>query len=251
MLTSVIIAVIGTAYFAYKFISTKRKVFFINIALLYIAIGLGYSLIAGIQAPIEYKKEKEYRYGFVIQNLKDIRKAEIAYKDQYGVFTGDFEVLINFVKFDSLRVTRRLGTLPDTLSESMAVDAGMSITSIPTTITKKTTKVLFNIDIDSDFEVVDEVSAKIALDLGYLIRDTIKLSVIETVFNHNYNADSLKYIPFSDKNSTFKLEAGVIETASKVKVQVFEAKDTDPFDPNHILQVGSLEEATNNAGNWE
>ena len=251
MLTSVIIAVVGTAYFAYKFISTKRKVFFINIALLFIAIGLGYSLIAGIQAPIEFKKEREYRYSFVINNLKDIRKSEVAYKDQYGVFTGDFDVLINFVKFDSLKVTRRLGTLPDTLSESMAVDAGMSITSIPTTITKETTKNLFNIAISTDFDVVDEASAQIALDLGYLIRDTVRLSVIETVFNTNYNADSLKYVPFSKTGAVFTLAAGEIETASKVKVQVFEAVDTDPFDPNHILKVGSLTEATNNSGNWE
>ena len=251
MLSSVLIVVVGTAYFAYKFVSTKRKVFFINIALLFIAVGLGYSLIAGIQAPIEYKKEKAYRYSFVIKNLKDIRKAELAYKDQFGVFTGDFDVLINFVKFDSLKVTRRLGTLPDTLSETMAVDAGMSLTSFPVKISKKTTKELFHKDIDADFEVFDEETANQALDLGYLIRDTVKLSVIETVFNNDYNADSLKYVPFSLTKATFTLEAGEIETASKVKVQVFEAVDTDPFDPNHILKVGSLTEATNNSGNWE
>jgi len=251
VLSSVIIAVLGTVYYIYKYISTKRPIFFVNLALVYAAVGLGYALISGIQAPIEFKKEKEYRYSFVIQNLKDIRKAELAYKDQFNVFTGDFKVLIDFVKYDSLKVTRRLGALPDTLSESMAVERGLSITSIPTVITKEKAKELLNVVISEDLVVNDKASAKKALEIGFLIRDTVKLSVLETVFNLNYNVDSLEYVPFSNKHAKFKLAAGEIETASKVKVQLFEAVDTDPFDPNDVKKVGSLTEATNNAGNWE
>lgn len=151
-----------------------------------------------------------------------------------------------------MRVVRKLGELKgDTISETMALEMGLSIAKLPATITKEKAKELFNIELSSDLIVDNELTTKQALDLGFLIRDTIKISVQDTIFGSNYNVDSLRYVPFSEKKAQFKLAAGVIETASKVKVQVFEAVDTDPFDPNMVLQVGSLEEATNNAGNWE
>ncbi len=251
VLSLVIIAVLASVLFVFRYLKTKRPIFFVNLVLVYAALALTYFLISGIQAPIDFKKEREYRYSFVIESLKDIRKAELAYKDQYSMFTGDFDVLIDFVNFDSLRVARRLGSLPDTLTESMAVETGMSITSLPAVVSKETAKILFNVEIANDFEVVDEATAKKALEIGFLIRDTVKLSVKETVFSMDFNADSLRYVPFSTTQAEFKLAAGEIETASKIKVQVFEAVDTDPFDPNKVLKVGSLEEATNNAGNWE
>ena len=251
VLSLVVIAALASVVFVFRFVKTKRPIFFVNLSLVYAALGLTYYLISGIQAPIDFKKEREYRYSYVIQNLKDIRSAQVAYKDEYGVFTGDFDVLIDFVKFDSLRVARKLGSLPEGVNEQMAIDSGITITNLPAIIFKDKTKELFNVEIAQDFEIVDEATANTALEIGYLIRDTVKISVKETVFNLDYNADSLAYVPFSTTQAKFTLEAGEIITASKVKVQVFEAIDTDPFDGNKILKVGSLEEATNNAGNWE
>ncbi len=242
-------AVLGVA-FLFQFLKSKRPIYLLNIVLTAGALVLAYYLITGIQAPIEFDKEKQYRYSFVIENLKDIRKAELAYKDEHGVFTGDFDELINFVKYDSMKVVRKLGTLPDTLTESMARDMGITIAELPYTITKRKAKKVLNKKIKQNIEVTENTT-NLALDLGFLIRDTIKISVMDTVFGSDYPIDSLRYVPFSTKGAEFTLAAGVIETASKVKVQVFEAKDTDPFDPNHVLQVGSLTEATNNAGNWE
>jgi len=250
VLSIIIIAVAASALFIFRFLKTKRTIFFINLVLVYAALALSYFLITGIQAPIEFKKEREYRYSFVIKNLIDIRKAELAYKDQHGVFTGDFDVLIDFVKNDSMKVVRKLGALPDTLGEIGAIEVGMAIAKLPSTISKKKTKELFNVEIPNDFDV-DENNVDKALEIGYLIRDTISVSVLDTVFSPVYPIDSLPYVPFSKKAAMFKLAAGEIETASGVKVQVFEAVDTDPFDPNKVLKVGSLEEATNNAGNWE
>lgn len=251
VLTLVIIAALASVLFVYRFVRSKRPIFFVNLVLVYAALALTYYLISGILAPIEFKTEREYRYSHVINSLKDIRKAEIAYKDEFGVFTGDFDVLIDFVKFDSVRVVRKLGALPDTLNEHMALDLGMSIPVIPATITKKKTKQLFNTEIAEDFEINDDVSLQIARDLGFLIRDTVKISVKDTVFGSSFSADSLRYVPFSETGAEFTLAAGEIVSASKIKIQVFEAVDTDPFDPNKILKVGSLTEATNNAGNWE
>ncbi len=251
VLSLVIIAAIATVVFVLKFLKTKRPIFFVNLVLVYAALGLGYFLISGIEAPIDFKKQREYRYSFVIQRLKDIRKAELTYKDENGVFTGSFDTLINFVKTDSIRVLRKLGTLPDTLNEEMAIEKGMVFSKLPATVHKTAAKELFNVELPSDFDIVDSETAKKAVEIGFLIRDTVKISVRDTVFGADYPIDSLRYVPFSEKHAKFKLAAGEIESASKIKIQVFEAVDTDPFDPNMILQVGSLDEATNNAGNWE
>jgi len=251
-LSIIIIAVVATVVVGYRFFKTKSTSLLIILGLVYASLFLGYKLTTGILAPIEFVKERDYRYKHVIESLKNIRKAEIAYKDEHGKFTGDFETLINFVKSDSVSVVRKLGTLPDTLNEALAAEIGLSIRKLPAVITKAQALKLGNVIIKEDVIVENNhKSLHIALKMGFLIRDTVKISVKDTLFGPKFNVDSLQYIPFSAKGAKFQLGAGEIETASKIKVQVFEAIDTDPFDPNKILKVGSLTEATNNSGNWE
>ena len=185
----------------------------IQIGLFIVIIVLAYFLYASIEEPIAFQKEKARRYEKVIQRLKDIRTAELAYKDVYGKFTGNFDSLITFVKYDSIPIIKKIGEIPDNLLDSLT---------------------------EAD-----------AVKLGMITRDTIKISVLDTIFSKDYIIDSLKYVPFTHGTAIFRLGAGIVETGSKVKVNVFEAVDTKPFDPNDTLRVGSLTEATNNAGNWE
>lgn len=215
----------------------------LKIGLPVLIVVLAFFLIRGINTPIQFEKEKKIRYKAVINNLKDIRTAQLSYKDVYGKFTGSFETLIDFVKYDSIPLVRSLGSLPDTLNEQMALDLGIIITSIP--------------EDKTDEEVLAE---------GFLIRDTVKISVLDSIYPVGYPIDSLRYIPFTN-NHEFKMGAGIVETGSKVKVHVFEAKAENFVILNGLneqliinmnegkdypgLKVGSLEEATNNAGNWE
>jgi hypothetical protein len=67
----------------------------IQIALLIGAIILAYLIWDSIRTPLDFEKEKKVRYEQVIENLKDIRKAEIAFKDVYGRFCGDWDSLVN------------------------------------------------------------------------------------------------------------------------------------------------------------
>ena len=215
----------------------------LKIGLPVLIVLLTFFLIRGINTPIQFEKEKKIRYSEVIQNLKDIRTAQLAYKDVYGNFIGSFDTLINFVKYDSMPLVRSLGSLPDTLTEKMALEMGLIVTSIPQGKT--------------DEEILAE---------GLLIRDTVKISVLDSIFPDKYAIDSLRYIPFTD-NEVFGMGAGAVKTGSGVTVQVFEAKAEnfvilDGLNEQLIinlnegtdypgLKVGSLEEATNNAGNWE
>lgn len=200
----------------------------IQIVLAIIIVVLTYFIYEGVMTPIRFDKEKAIRYAEVIQRLKDIRTAQIVYKDQFGKYTGSFDTLINFVKTGEMKLVKSIGQIDEdslaTMTEAEAVKKGL------------------------------------------IIRDTILMAVADTLFPKGYAIDSLRYIPFTE-GKEFKMGAGTVLTASKVKVKVFEAKalnvdilhgldeqliinlnDTDKF-PG--LMVGSLEEANNNAGNWE
>ncbi len=70
----------------------------LQILLSIVAIVLAVLIYNSIQHPIEFEKAKKVRYDATIERLKDIRKAEIAYKSVYGKFTGSWDTLINFLE---------------------------------------------------------------------------------------------------------------------------------------------------------
>ena len=183
---------------------TKR---IIQVVLTVAIIGLLYFCYESIATPIRFQKEKARRYNQVIERLKDIRKAQLAYNEKYGLYTASFDTLINFVKNDSLPIVMAIGNVPDTLTEEQAVK------------------------------------------MNLVTRDTILISVIDTLFGKAYPVDSIKYVPFTN-GAIFKMAVGEVQTGSGVAVKVFEAKDSKPFDPSQVMAVGSLTEATT-AGNWE
>lgn len=205
----------------------------IKIVLALAVILLGYLLIESIMQPIRFNKERTKREKATISRLEDIRTAQVAFKDKFGSYTGSFDSLIHFVKSDSFPIVRAIGSIPDSLYL-----AGMT---------------------ESE-----------ALELGLIIRDTLYVSVLDSIFQFDYPIDSLRYVPFADTNQFF-IGATEIETASNVKVKVFEAHVINDILLHNMdrqliinytaervkitnfpgLRVGSLEEATNNAGNWE
>lgn len=200
----------------------------IQLALVVLVVVLGVLLVRSIMEPINFKKEQTYRYGVVVQKLKDIRTAQLAYKDVYGRFTGSFDTLTTFVKTDSLPLIFKKGEIPE--------------------------------------EFLGQITEREAIEKGMIIRDTIRVAVLDSLFGVEYPIDSLSYIPFSD-GKKFKMAEGEIITGSKLKVKVFEAKAPSKFILNGLdeqaiinfndgwdykgLKVGSLEEANNAAGNWE
>jgi len=212
-----------------------KKIFQI---LLFIAIiALAYLSYQSINKPLEFGKIQEQRYERIIDQLKDIRKAQGAYKEVNGKYTGSFDTLISFIKTDSMPLIKSIGSLTDE-----QVEAGMT--------------------------------EKEAVKKGFITRDTIKISALDTIFGKEYAIENLKYVPFTKGQHEFKLGAGVFITGSQVKVQVFKARvsnmiifedifeeyseEIKELNGNRIrlnkypgLMVGSLEEANNNAGNWE
>lgn len=205
----------------------------LQIVLILVILGLSYAIYESIQQPIRFQEEQTKRATSVIERLKGIRDAQVAYRSLNNKYTGSFDTLIHFVREGKLSLVKMEGSLSDSL-----IAAG-----------------------------VTEVKA---LAMGLIRRDTVYVSAKDSLFRKGFNPDSLQFVPFT-KGGKFEMGAGILVTGSGVKVQVFEAKVSNNVYLNGLerqevinmndkakklnkfagLKVGSLEEANNNAGNWE
>lgn len=213
------------------------KKIIIQVLLAALIVFLGYQCYNSIMIPQKFTEIKAQRYERIIQKLKDIRTAEMAYKDAHGRYTGSFDTLIYFIKHDSVKVVRSIGSLSDD-----QLEAGMTEAE--------------------------------AIKQGLILRDTMRVSALETIFSKDYPIDNLRYVPFTNKKYEFRLGSSSIKTDSGVEVPVFEASvnnmkifedlgeefKTSLLEENGErqrlnkfpgLKVGDLKEANNNVGNWE
>lgn len=194
-----------------------------QIVLAIVIVVIAYFVYESIMKPIRFVEEKNKRYDVTIQRLIDVRTAQVAYRSRYNKYTGSFDTLITFLKEGQFKVVKQIGSEDDSL----------------------------------------------AVAQGKVYRDTILVAVRDSLFK-NYAVDSLRFVPFSG-GAQFEMAAGELETGSKVKVKVFECKAHNDIilkglDRQEIinmndlakklekyagLKVGSMTEATNNAGNWE
>ena len=58
---------------------------------------LAWQLYNSIIGPVKFNEKRDARYAKVIDNLKDIRSAELAFKEINGKFTGSFDSLVRFI----------------------------------------------------------------------------------------------------------------------------------------------------------
>lgn len=241
MLAVILIIVLGIALiFALaigvnKFI--PRKFYGILSLLLWVAIAyMGYAIYASIDDPIKFNKVKKARYAQVIENLKDIRKSQLAYREVNKKFTNNWDSLIGFIETgEFVLVERRDTTYPD-----------------------KAKNKLYGLSDEGGYYLED------------VVIDTIGFtSVKDSLFKNTDRYKRMMNIPVEGVSDKIELEAGYIET-EKSKIPVFEAKvhkDKILFDQDknllyqekltvsvdgvngEFLKVGSMEEI-NTTGNW-
>ncbi|MCD8073247.1 MAG: hypothetical protein LUE10_08845 [Alistipes sp.] len=184
-------------------------------------------LFRHLTTPLNFQKEVKVREAAVISRIQDIRTAQQAYKQKYQRYTPTFDSLIYFILNDSLIFERSSGSVDDTL----------------------------------------------AVARGLVTREEFSIPVIDTIFRKKVtreDVENLRYIPYGD-GAEYIMDAGMFETDSKVVVPVFEAKapykaflsdlnrqelinyidDAKTLGKYPGIKVGALDQATNDAGNWE
>jgi hypothetical protein len=222
-----IVGILGALYV--KGVVSRQIQMIVTIVVAVGAVYFAYMDYAVIQDELAAHRKKEKIKVAVVQRLKDIRKAQVAYNKQYGKYANSFDSLIYFLKNDEISLIKRLGSLPDSLpTEEMAMEAGI-IQGMPEGMT--------------DEDVIAQ---------GLIVRDTIEVGVLGYVFNDDdrekrktkFYVDSLPYVPYG--NHRFQMESDVVDI-SGAPTAVFQVLDPKPFADQYKL--GSLTEAST-SGNW-
>ena len=138
MITILLIVLTIVAIFAIvklidKFVPQNKKWIF-TILFWIAALFIGKALYDSIMEPIEFKKIKKVRYAKVIDNLKDIRDAEVAHKTVTGKYSGDWNALVKFIDTARYTLTQRRDTtiIDIELSKQFGIDMTKDIVIIDT-----------------------------------------------------------------------------------------------------------------------
>ena len=75
--------------------------------LYFLSVVLVFLIFRSINAPIKFNEVKNERYSKVIERLKDIRNAQIAFKSVNGIYSNDFQELIKFVDSAEFTITQK------------------------------------------------------------------------------------------------------------------------------------------------
>ena len=202
----------------------------ITYALFFFSALLVFAIYQSINSPIEFNKVKNERYLKVIDRLKDIRNAQVAFKSVNGIYSNSFEELVKFVDSAQFTIVQKRD------SSYMQYDR------------------IYRIDMLREVIVIDT--------LGYV-------SVKDSLFSNNNSYKFMASIPIEGIDDKFKLKADIIDK-NGYNVPVFEvrvSKDLILFDQNKDLitqekqtvsvdgvngpdiVLGSLSDVSTN-GNW-
>ncbi len=230
----IVVLIIAGSFFA----STYSKILKYLLSFIFTALAVfaAYMLYESIMTPIRFNKEKQVRYQATVNELKRIRTAQIAFKNETGKYTPHLDTLKYFIQTDSLTVIRKEGSVPDSIYLQQ----------------------------DNNLEKAERV----ALKMGIIKRDTLRIAISDTLFR-GYDFSRFGIVPFTN-GYKFEMDTATVD-AGGLKINVFEAKvpnlvllngmdrqlilnlndDAIKNDRYPGLKVGSLEENNNNEGNWD
>ncbi|MEZ4797658.1 MAG: hypothetical protein R2785_10890 [Flavobacteriaceae bacterium] len=228
----VIALTIGIVWLIDKFIPKKFKSL-VLLALWAIIGYLGYITFMSVYSEIKFNKLKNERYKVVIENLKDIRDAQLAHKTVTGKFTDNWDNLVRFIDTAQFTITQRRDTS------------------------------VLDVELTKRYGGVETFKSIYLIDtLGYR-------SVKDSLFGADNRYKTMMNIPVGQPDTKFELKAGLLEQ-NGFNIPVFEAKALKSvilFDQdknlvakeNQVISVdgvngdalivGSMEEVNTN-GNW-
>lgn len=224
----VILLTIGIVWLIDKFVPKNFKPI-LHILLWAVIAFLGYSTFMSVYGEIQFNKLKDKRYAVVIEKLKDIRDAEMAYKQVNGKFTDDFDALINFIDNGKYTITQR--------KDSTIVD-------------EEATRRFGGVTTTKEIVIVDT--------LGYV-------PVKDSLFGADTRYKTMMNVPIGKPGSKFTLKAGkldeipVFEASVDKDIILYDqdknlvAKEKQVISVDGVngpkLMVGSMNEVKT-IGNW-
>ena len=94
--------------------SSKITLTYILLPILIVFLAL--ITVQSVMEPVEFNKEKAAREKVAIQQLKDIRDLQVAYKSVNGKFVSTFDSLQTFYNTGKMKVVMKIGSMDDSLA---------------------------------------------------------------------------------------------------------------------------------------
>lgn len=208
-----------------------RTILILRVVLGVAAVLFTFRIYRIIMEPIEFQNIRDKRYSSVIEQLEQLREAQLAFKNEYGMYATEISTLVDFVKNAEVTIVERKDS------------SFMQYNKVYQTDMLKDTII---------YRVIGSASALTKLR-----------NQREDLFPEDFNADNLLTIKYS-QDSTFKMGTAEVEK-NGVKVPVFEIKASNKaifgdvlgqygnyikrLKTNELI-VGSLTEPTL-SGNWK
>ena len=151
----------------------------IRIALVLVIIFLIYKTYKSIEEPVKYEKEVVKKEQAVIDKLKIIREAELAYRDVYGDFTGSFDTLIDFMKNGQLKVLIAYGDQDDSTTR---FEQKIELVSVRDSLFKL-------VDIDNIRYVPGKDTMQFLIDAGEIKKNNVPVPVFQITDPEPYSKE--------------------------------------------------------------
>ena len=246
------IALIAVAALASPYVLSRLQASHYRIMMIagtVVAVWLGYEVFYSVDEEIQFRELKTQVDAETIQALKDIRDAQEAHQQIYGVFCDDFDSLQRFIYEPVMPVSFNMGSFNDTLPESKSAEMGLILTRA------ELPAVAEEMGLSED-ELIDLIAADSST---YKVRDVIYTTFYDENFTPEIRLakrlpriaiDSLWFNPLSGER--FRLEIDSVESGGVLQSTIL-VKDPTPFGREKVkkdtLRFGSLTEAHTD-GNW-
>jgi hypothetical protein len=205
-----------------------NKKLIIQIVLIVVAIVLSYLVYDSIMKPVRFNEKVSKREEDIIEKLKDIRTMQIAYKSVNNRYTGSFDTLIDFLQNGKLPIVKKIGNVPDSLTEEQALKRKL-------------------VSRDTVY-----VNAYEELFKGKKEIDLANLKIIPHSENKEFSIKAAIITKSSIQVPVFEVTAKYDEYLIGLDQQLILNKKTKAIDLNRFdgLKLGSLDEPSTD-GNWE
>lgn len=169
-----------------------------------ISIVLSYLIYNSIMGPINFNEVRDQRYSRVINRLKEIRTAQIAYKDVNGVYSDNFDSLVNFIDNGIFTLIEKRDSSYLEYDRTYRIDMLKEITVIDTLGTVNVKDSLFS-DNEDYYNMskipIDGIDAEFSIDADVIIKNSgsvnynvpvFEVKVSKNIILFDQNKDLLK-----------------------------------------------------------
>jgi len=191
---------------------------------------LGYKVFDSVYSSVKFQEVKQVRFAEAVKKLKDIRKAQAAYKTVTGKYASDYEKLAQFIDTAKFTITQQRDSSFIRFNKELRIDQSID-TVVHDILGYESIK-------DSLFSKIDYRKLNVvAFDEGKAADIKLTTSAVEKneILYPTYKAVIAKKDLLIDQDPTY------VEQEEKVK-------SLEEINGTHIF-VGSLEEVNTN-GNW-